>query len=141
VTYEQWDTVADAVNPLMAIVTLGLPLVTHSRYSGGRLAFYLAGVVSMAAMYGLGWLDARWYVWESVGMDYSTHSGFVAVLVVSMWLWKRTAGVAAAAIGVAYAVLMLYQRYHTIEDIVSTVAVIAALTLAIHHLMRGQDPR
>ncbi len=138
-TYEQWDTVADAVNPIMLSVTLLLPLVTQSTYSGGRLTFYIAAMISMAAMYGLGWLDARLYVWESVGMDYSAHSGFVVVLVVSMWLWKRAAGVAAAAIGVAYALLMLYQRYHTIADIVSTVAVITALTLGIHRYRRGID--
>jgi hypothetical protein len=134
VTYEQWDAIADAVNPVMAIMTLMLPLLTRSTYAGRRIAFYTATAISMVAMYALGWLDARLHVWAFGGMDYSTHSGFTAVLVASVWLWKRAAGVAAAAIGAAYAVLMLYQGYHSIADIVSTVAVITALTLGIHLL-------
>lgn len=133
-TYEQWDAIADSVNPIMAIVTLLLPVLTRSTYSGGRLAFYVASAVSMATMYGLGWMDARWQIWASVGMDYSTHSGFAAVLVVSIWLWKRAAGVVATVIGAAYAVLMVYQRYHSIADIATTVAPITALTLGIHAL-------
>jgi hypothetical protein len=134
VTYEQWDAIADAVNPVMAIMTLLLPLLTRSTYAGGRVTFYIATGISMAGMYAVGWLDARLHVWALAGMDYSTHSGFAAVLIASIWLWKRAAGVVAVAIGAAYAVLMLYQRYHSIADIVSTAAVITALTLGIHLL-------
>jgi hypothetical protein len=134
VTYEQWDAVADSVNPIMAIATLVLPFVVRSDCRGGRIAFYAAAVLSMVFMYALGWVDQNLHIWDRVGLDYSTHSGFAAVLIVSIWLWVRSAGVTAAAIGLAYCALMLYQRYHTIADIVSTVVVISSVTLGIHHL-------
>jgi hypothetical protein len=38
-------------------------------------------------------------------------------------------GIAGVVIGLAYAVLMLYQRYHTLMDIVTTTAVVAPLCL------------
>lgn len=133
-TYDQWDAIADAVNPVMAIVTLLVPFFIRSGYRGGRRAFYLALASSMATMYALGWIDARQNIWASWGMDYSTHTGFAVVLVASLWLWARPVGLSAGAVAIAYAGLMLYQGYHSLADIALTGAIVCALTLGIQAL-------
>lgn len=133
-TYEQWDVIADSVNPLLAVATIVLPFLMPSNYRGGRVAFYATTLCSMAAMYALGWLDQTWGLWKTFELDFSTHSGFAAVLVLSMLLWDKAAGVIGGAVFIAYAVLMLYQQYHSVADILSTLLFVATLTFNLHEL-------
>jgi hypothetical protein len=68
----------------------------------------------------------------AVGWNYSTHTGLAIVLVVSLLFWKRSVGLVTVVAFVGYAVLMLYQKYHTVADIVSTLLVVASFAVAIH---------
>jgi hypothetical protein len=131
-TYEQWDVIADAFNPILLIVTLFVPLLARSSYRGGRGCFYFATAISLAAMYFLSWVDHRLQLWRAVGWDYSTHTGLAIVLVVSLLFWKRSVGLVTVVAFVGYAVLMLYQKYHTVVDIVSTLLVVASFSVATH---------
>jgi hypothetical protein len=90
----------------------------------------------MGLMYAIGWLDAALAMWPSAGLDYSGHSGFVTVLVLSLFLWSRVVGTIAFGVFALYAVLMLYQRYHTVADILTTVVVVAATTWGVHWTAR-----
>jgi hypothetical protein len=65
-------------------------------------------------------------------MDYSGHTGFSAVLAISLFTWNHRFGSAMLLLFGAYVALMLHQRYHTLLDVLATLVVIAPLTLATH---------
>ena len=136
-TYEQWDAVADSINPIMALLVIALPFLLRPDRENRRLGFFAATGIGMAIMYALGWLDQRLLIWSAMGLDYSTHTGFAIVLIVSIWHWNRRAGALGTAVGMAYAVLMLYQRYHTAADVLSTAVVITAFTWIVHGARRA----
>jgi hypothetical protein len=140
VTYEQWDAIADSINPLMAAATLVIPLLLRSSHARGRIGFYVATAGSMALMYLLAWVEGLFQIWSRMGLDFSGHSAFAIVLVVSVFVWHRIAGAVFAAVFVAYAVLMLFQRYHAVADILTTIVVIGPLTALVHWLFFRRQP-
>lgn len=78
------------------------------------LIFYLG--VAYAGMF----IDLNFGIWARLGLDYSTHTALSLSIV--MWLnyrvprfvilWNMTL--------VAYFLLMLYQKYHSFADIITT---------------------
>lgn len=68
--------------------------------------------------------DRSFQLWVAAGLDDSTHAGVHAAIVVSLWYIDKRAGWVGSVIALAYAALMLYQKYHGIWDLVSTAAVI-----------------
>jgi hypothetical protein len=127
--YESWDRIADAITPTVGVITLALSVLRRRPGNPPRWAQLLLTLVSVGAVYAVGWADAQLKLWSGAGLDYSTHSGVYVALAVSLWMIDWRIGIAGAVIGAAYAVLMLYQRYHTPMDIVSTAAVVAPLCL------------
>ena len=81
--------------------------------------------------YGLIFLDNKLQLWPALGLDYSTHTAVALVLVVYLlanslkasWFWLTSL--------VGYVLLMLYQRYHTVADIMTTAIVVAILYLPV----------
>ena len=81
--------------------------------------------------YGLMFLDNKLQLWPALGLDYSTHTAVALVLVVYLlanspkapWFWLTSL--------VGYVLLMLYQRYHTVADIMTTAIVVAILYLPV----------
>jgi hypothetical protein len=97
-----------------------------------RLPFYIATGMSMAAMYLLAWIDNSLRLWPAFGLDYSGHTGFATVLLASIVLWHRRLLIPSILALCAYAGLMLYQKYHSVADIVTTLIVIMPITVAAH---------
>ncbi|RMH88676.1 hypothetical protein EBB59_11385 [Lysobacter pythonis] len=125
--YARLDAIADSVNWLLLaafLAGLAVDLGRRRWRNAGSGLVALAGVVVI--VYGLAFLDQRLGLWPRIGADYSTHSAAAAALVILLmarfprprWFWP--------GIGLAYALLMLWQRYHTVLDIVST-ALVAGL--------------
>jgi hypothetical protein len=141
VTYQQLDAIADGVNPALAILALVLPFLVRPSQQYGHLAFLLSTGISMAVMYAIGWVDRVAGLWATFRLDYSQHTAFAAVLVFSFFAWNRRLGVALAIVLIGYVALMLYQEYHTIADMLTTVLVIVPATLAIHLLGRTAERR
>lgn len=129
--YESWDRIADAVTPVVGVLTLALSLLVRRPGNPPRWAQLLLTLVSVAAIYAVGWVDAKFSLWLSVDLDYSTHTALYVALAVSLWMIDWRAGVAGTVIGLAYAVLMLYQKYHTALDIVTSALAIAPLCAGI----------
>ena len=140
-TYQQLDAIADSVNPALAILTLVLPFLVRPSQQSGRLAFFLSAGVSMAAMYAIAWADRTVGIWSAFQLDYSAHTGFAAVLVFSLLAWNRRLGVVLMIVLAGYIALMLYQRYHTIVDILTTALATVPLTLATHILGSAAERR
>jgi hypothetical protein len=139
--YQQLDAIADGVNPTLAILTIILPFLIRPLPSGSRSLFFLGTAISMAAMYFIGWLDKRLGIWAAFQLDYSSHTGFAVVLLVSLSIWNRRLNVPSAVIMLSYITLMLYQKYHSVADIATAIAVIGPLTFALQFSILGLHRR
>jgi hypothetical protein len=76
-----------------------------------------------------------------MGLDFSTHTAVAVALVVSLCAIKPSTWFGWVAVLFGYFALMLYQRYHTVADIVTTAAIITPPLIIFHwrHL-RGLVP-
>ena len=138
-TYEQWDTIADAYTPALGVLCLLLllrPLVTRDRTTAAIRAIHL--LVGLLIAYGLMLLDDAFGLWAAAGMDYSTHSALSLVLVTYlcihaprlMLLWDLSL--------LLYFLLLIYQQYHSASDLVTTtLAVMVTLYASFSVLNRA----
>lgn len=134
-TYEILDKIADSYNPLLFIAYLVFAVIYFR--AGDKFA-WLKGFAGIIVAYAIMFLDKSTHLWESVSLDYSTHSAVALVLIV-FHLHKRPLK-SPAAVGfsvslLAYYCLEVYQKYHTIADIVSTFVVVAPLAILIYWLL------
>jgi hypothetical protein len=130
ITFEMLDRVADSVNPVFGILVLAWAWVVRGRSRHGGLFGNVCTLVSVAAVYALQWIDNRLHIWSSAGLEYSTHTAVCTALIVSLFWMDRRAGIAGIVLGVLYAALMRYQNYHAVGDIISTAAVLVAISMA-----------
>lgn len=124
--YETLDAIADAYTPLLGGLWLILalsPLAQRQwRLAGMRIAF---GLATLVVCYSLMFADKALGLWPAVGLDYSTHSAVaIAAVAILCTLLPRGRPVWLASL-LAYFALMLYQRYHSVADILSTSAIVA----------------
>lgn len=128
-SYETLDTIADAYTPLLVIVSLAFIVVAlfraQWRVAGLRL-LTVSVVVTIA--YGLMFFDARFNIWSTFGLDYSTHTAVALVLVAFLTANRPRLTVLWVGSLIAYVLLMLYQGYHTVSDITVTAAVVIVPT-------------
>jgi hypothetical protein len=129
-SYELLDTIADAYVPALALISL-LCIVAGTWKFRWKIGLErLLGFAAVAVIaYGLMFLDLRFGLWPALGLDYSTHTAVSLGLAIFLcfharrlrWLWLGSL--------LCYVALMLYQRYHTVPDIIST-AVVAGVPIA-----------
>lgn len=133
--YENLDTIADAYIPLLLAIYLGgLIRILYLdwpnyRRSGLTLLF---GSGSLLIAYGIMFLDNATGIWPSLGMDYSTHTAVAFALIFSISLLFPAKRLWLTGSLVAYILLMLYQRYHSLADILSTLLIVS-LCLAVFY--------
>jgi hypothetical protein len=140
-SYETWDAIADAYLPFLVVVAAALalqPALQHRwRCAFTRLSI-LCALVGIA--YGLMLLDASAQLWKRLGLDYSTHTAVTISMASFLRAYapKRAAVIAASAL--LYFALMLYQRYHSATDIVTTAVAVGALCiLALRRAHASED--
>ena len=141
-SYETLDTIADSINPTLLVVSLlliGNTLMTKRwRLAGMQVLSMLAGLI---IAYGLMFIDNRLKIWPAFGLDYSTHTAVAIVLVAFLTINAKSLTALWIGVLLAYFVLMLYQKYHTLADIIVTTAVvIAPVVLAMWHLRSRAEP-
>lgn len=137
-TYENLDRIADAFVPAQAILALLLALFhlayRRFRFVGKLFALFLVGLV---LVYGMMHADNRFGFWPAFGLDYSTHASVALMLTgVLVAAWRRLWGLWCALV-FAYLGLCLYQRYHTVADIVTTTLYLVPLHLGVARLVFG----
>lgn len=137
-TYEKLDVVADLYSPLLIVILLVCLGYALYRKNWLELGLLLYGTIfGMAVVYGLMFLDKGLNIWGSLGLDYSTHTAFALCLVFVVAVVSRRFIKTLPASLVLYCLLMLYQQYHTLADIVTT-AVVITLLLSILLYVRKQ---
>ena len=131
-SYEVLDRIADSYTPILLIAFIIFSIIYYKR--GDRLAG-LKGLLGTLVCYLIMWLDNHLEIWPSISLDYSTHSS-VAFSLVYFLIHKRDSR-NPASIGIIvslvfYYLLVLYQQYHTVLDIVSTLVVVIPLIIYIY---------
>lgn len=141
-SYETLDVVADSYNPLLLIVSIGvIGMALYEKRWRLGLMLTLTIVVGAAVAYGFKYLDQTLYIWTWFGLDYSTHTATAVVLVVFLSMNARKIFALWMGSLLAYFGLMLYQGYHTVGDILTTLlAVIVPVVLATWYLRTCGTP-
>jgi hypothetical protein len=103
-------------------------LATARYRAAGRVAALFA--VGLVLVYGMMLVDNRLGFWHAAGLDYSTHTAVALMLTVVLVVALRRWWVLWSALALAYLALCVYQRYHSIADVVTT----AVYLLPLHCL-------
>ncbi len=130
-TYEQLDAVADSVNPALLAVTLVVPWAPGVRGKLRPIRWIVATALALGVVYSLRFIDEKLGLWPAWGLDYSTHSA-LAIALVTLWLFaSKTWAALGFCIFTSYAILMVYQHYHTWADILTTALIVGPLAFVI----------
>lgn len=124
--YEAIDFICDLVNPVMFFWSVFLigKLSVSDRQSGVKFGLFL--IWNLAATYAIMYVDNRFSLFKSIGIDYSTHTAF-AIAVAAVLLVITSKVLLVAGILFSYGIAMLYQQYHTVEDMLVTAAVVVPI--------------
>ena len=124
-SFETLDAIADAYNPLLACISLLVIAARLFRAQWKRTGLGVAGFGGVAAVaYGLMFLDRYLNLWPALGLDYSTHTATALGLVILLSFEARKLVPLWVGSLACYVLLMLYQRYHTVTDIMTTAIVV-----------------
>ena len=131
--YETLDNIADAYIPVLAIIVFFASVFVDSG-SQNRLKIIFFRLICLSILlgiaYGFMFLDLSYAIWPSLGLDYSTHTAVSLVLVLFLGLLISKLRLLWFFSLVVYFCLMLYQKYHSVADILST-ALVLFITMAL----------
>ena len=135
-TYEIIDTICDAVNPILALISIGFMIQFSIKKEFRKLAISLVFfILCVVLVYGLMLLDNRLHIWPKFSSDYSTHTAVCLALCIAIYVYSQR-WIFVSIIFLLYCILMLIQKYHTILDIVSTAFVVGFPLLLLARWLR-----
>lgn len=124
-SYEQLDVIADAYIPLLILISIGVVVLTFRQrtrqHAKNRMLVLALGVCQT---YAVMVLDSVFSIWPQFGLDYSTHTSLALVFVVFLSCVNRKLFAVATFSMAFYVLLMLYQGYHSLLDVVTTSIVV-----------------
>lgn len=130
------NAIIQAYNPTLGALALGMigaALAARQWRVGGVRALHL--VIGLLIAYGLMFIDNRLRIWPYFDLDYSTHTAVTVILVTYLGIHARKAMPLWIVSTFAYFLLMVYQKFHTIADIVTTaIVVMLPLILILRYL-------
>lgn len=128
--YQTLDAIADAVNPVMGVLALAVPWMRAPVRARRALLMDLLTLAAVGLAYAVMAIDISLESWARLGLDYSTHAAVYTAIASSLWQHSGVARLTGVMVGVVYAALMLWQKYHSLMDIVSTVLVLVLVLTA-----------
>ncbi len=135
--YVLFDTLADSVNPCLAVLALTVPFLPPLRHRRRMVVAYaIATAIGIIGIYAAAALDRELSIWERFAGDYSTHTAFAVSTVSSIVLWKRAWTKQLVAVLLGYLVLIPLMGYHSVGDVVTSALVALAATFPAHLLAR-----
>ena len=139
-TYQQLDAIADSYIPLLGILSL-LCFVRKGFSSGVRSAFIDVVTTFFGALYIYTLMFADKYLgaFASIGLDYSTHTALALVFVVTLSFIGKTVRFITIISMLSYCLLMLYQGYHTVADIMLTGLLVLPVLVWLKSLPRSKN--
>ena len=132
-SYQTLGFIASSVNPALGIIALGMAFTHARKPSTMHPATHIAALLAGVAFAYVGWALKVSGIWPSFTHNYSTHTAVCVAIVSYLVFASRNAlRLLWPAIAVAYALLMLYQQYHTLLHILTTLAVVGPPVLFLH---------
>ena len=115
--FETLDFIADCCNPILVFALLCyISQALFKRDFQEAVLYFVSASVFLCVIYAVGWIDHVFQLWPSTSLDYSHHTTFAVAVIASfnkhILVWVLSL--------FAYIFLMLYQQYHSVEDIVSS---------------------
>ena len=138
--FEIRDFIADCYIPLLCIALL---LNLHCLRTTQHIAKFKAGLslsaLSIFTVYFIMYIDLKLHIWPSMKLDYSTHTALSMALIFILLQNGSRYRAALITSFILYLALMRYQHYHSIMDMVSTIAVIGSLLFFAALVRRSQN--
>lgn len=126
--YEQLDFIADSYNFTLSLLILFFLIKSYKADSKQRFQTNLTLVSSyLTLIYGVMLLDKLFLIWPSLNLDFSTHTAFALASVLLLMHWRIFKPLFWIVSFLAYLLLMEYQKYHTVADMLSTCFVMIPL--------------
>lgn len=130
-SYPRLDRIADAHNPVLGAVWLGLQsLPLRHRHGRRTMARFAVGLACLYA-YGCMRFDAAVPVGSRAALDYSIHAGVAVALLAAVRAATPRLAVMALVFFAVYVPLRVFQGYHTLPDIVTSALAVAVPALLI----------
>jgi hypothetical protein len=138
------DLLSHAINPILGLLALGLPITKRYRDLMIKRRYYTA--LTLAVLLAYCWMhferEYRW--WEQLwGVTFSTHTAVHVAILSALWQLSIRWRLASVLIGATYACLMVVRHYHAPSDIALTAAAMVPELTAIWWLAqaRREDSR
>ncbi|MGL6289994.1 MAG: hypothetical protein ACRC2H_04835 [Silanimonas sp.] len=125
-TWPALDAVADAVNPALGLLLLGVTVAAARR--GERrvtIGLPLTLMVMLSVAYGLAYLDRVLGVFALFGLEFSTRGAVHLAAWTALLIWRPVFWPWALGTTLAYHVYMAAQAHHSAFDLLATAAVVA----------------
>lgn len=130
--YETLDKIADLYVPFLAVLSLGfLFFKIYKNNFRDSLKDINRLLLAIFLAYGFMFIDSALGIWSWFNMDYSTHTAVSLVLVMFLTKIKKEYRIFFISSLITYFLLMLYQGYHSIQDILTTSIIIGSLYYSI----------
>jgi hypothetical protein len=136
ITYQQLDVIADSYIPILFVISvfvLALDIFKSENKNNRKFSELISIIVSIAIVYLVMALDNNFGIWLLFELDYSTHTALSLVFVAYLSSKSKTLLVFSVVSFLFYVLLMLYQKYHTIADIISTSVALMPVFLLLFH--------
>lgn len=132
-SYQQLDFVADSYIPILLLFVL-ITLLKGVFKEGVLkvLQSALPFIIGVVFIYALMFIDNTFKIWTTLTLDYSTHTALALVFVCGVSFWGKKQRITVITSMIFYCLLMLYQQYHTVMDILSTVVVVLPMLCLIN---------
>lgn len=130
--YQTLDTIADAYIPALGVASI--IIISKTATIPNWPLFRTHAAITLCGLliaYGLMLTDNQLQLWPRFGLDYSTHTAVAFILVIFLSTTARKYRLAWMGSLISYVLLMLYQEYHSLADIVTTALAVSILFLPI----------
>jgi len=125
--YEKLDFIADSYNPLLFLFALYITINIFTKSKNKGIIKGVLLTTLLATVYIVQALDNSFGAWSYFNSDYSTHTAFSFALVMFFIYESKKQIIIVISSFILYLVLMLYQQYHTLTDILSTIAILSPI--------------
>ncbi len=135
--YEILDSIADSYVPGLLICFIFLSVVNAKNIGKTKiLKSSVLLVIFLIFSYGFMALDKYFGWYAGVGLDYSTHTALSVSLVIAIQILVGFRYWVTISL-LVYFLLMLYQQYHTVADIVTTLLLVVPFIASAYFMLRG----
>jgi len=139
--YDKLDVIADSYIPIIFLYSIYKIIVytIKSKSEGAIKLIQLTTLISV--VYIVQSIDNKYQIWLSYTHDYSTHTAFSLAIVYFYIYSDLKSKLIITASFLCYLLLMLYQKYHTITDILTTIAILSPAMYYISYYAKKQLTR